>query len=81
MHCALREIVSCAGSNTEGPGKLVDSYTRPVDESFKSFLQDTPHLLRLIEELNNQGPQPPGTFIFSLGVVAPYLSIPTNKGP
>ena len=77
----LREIVSCAGANTEGLGKLVDSYTRPVDESCKSFLQDTPHLLRLIEELNQQGPQPPGTFIFSLDVVALYPSIPSNKGP
>ena len=29
----LREIVSCAGSNSEGLGKLVDSHTRPVDEA------------------------------------------------
>lgn len=77
----LREIVSCAGSNSEGLGKLVDSHTRPVDEACSSFLQDTPHLLRLIEDLNREGPQPAGTFIFSLDVVALYPSVPTSKGP
>ena len=77
----LREIVSCSGSNTEGLGKLVDSFTRPVDESCSSFLQDTPHLLRLIEQLNSVGPQPEGTFIFSLDVVALYPSVPTSRGP
>ena len=77
----LREIVSCAGSNTEGLGKIVDSYTRPVDEACPSFIQDTPHLLRLIEEINNEGPQPGGTYIFSLDVVALYPSVPTSRGP
>ena len=77
----LREIVSCSGSNTEGLGKLVDSVTRPVDEACDSFLQDTPHLLRLIEELNAAGPQPAGTIIFSLDVVALYPSVPTSRGP
>ena len=77
----LREIVSCAGSNTEGLGKLVDSYTKPADESCQSFLQDTPHLLRLIEGLNQKGPQPKGTYIFSLDVVALYPSVPTSRGP
>merc|ERR1712055_1260336 len=77
----LREIVSCSGSNTEGLGKLVDSVTRPVDEACDSFLQDTPHLLRLIEELNTAGAQPEGTFIFSLDVVALYPSVPTSRGP
>ena len=77
----LREIVSCSGSNTEGLGKLVDSVTRPVDESCNSFLQDTPHLLRLIEDLNTAGPQPEGTYIFSLDVVALYPSVPTSQGP
>ena len=77
----LREIVSCSGSNTEGLGKIVDSFTRPVDEACASFLQDTPHLLRLIEELNSAGPQPEGTFVFSLDVVALYPSVPTSQGP
>ena len=76
----LREIVSCSGSNSEGLGKLVDSFTRPVDENCASFLQDTPHLLRKIRQLNAEGPQPEGTFIFSLDVVALYPSVPTSRG-
>ena len=77
----LREIVSCCGSNVEGLGKIVDFYCRPVDESCSSFIQDTPHLLRTIEELNSKGPQPAGTWIFSLDVVALYPSVPTSRGP
>ena len=77
----LREIVSCSGSTTEGLGKLIDIFTRPVDEACDSFLEDTPHLLRLIQQLNEAGPQPQGTYIFSLDVVALYPSVPTCKGP
>ena len=77
----LREIVSCSGSNAEGLAKLVDSFTKPVDESCDSFLEDTPHLLRLIQDLNEAGPQPSGTYIFSLDVVALYPSVPSSRGP
>ena len=77
----LREIVSCSGSNVEGLGKLVDHRTRPVDESAPSFLQDTPDLLRQIELLNREGPQPAGTTLFSVDVVALYPSVPTQRAP
>jgi hypothetical protein len=76
----LREIVSCSGSNSEGLGKLVDSFTWQVDESCASFLQDTPHLLRQIRQLNTKGSQPEGTFIFSLDLVVLYPSVPTSRG-
>ena len=77
----LREIVSCSGSNVEGLGKLVDHYTRPVDEAAASYLQDTPDLLRQIKLLNQEGPQPAGTTIFSVDVVALYPSVPTERAP
>ena len=76
----LREIVSCSGSNVEGLGKLVDLYTRPVDEAALSYLQDTPDLLRQIQQLNEAGPQPAGTTLFSVDVLVLYPSVPTLKG-
>merc|ERR1719234_1559349 len=42
---------------------------------------DTPDLLRKIEELNEAGPQPVGTHLFSCDVVALYPSVPTTRGP
>jgi hypothetical protein len=77
----LREVVSCSGSNLEGPGKIVDSFLQTVDEKVPTFVRDTPHLLRMIEELNSKGPQPPGTRLYSLDIVAMYPSIPTSRAP
>jgi hypothetical protein len=77
----LREVVSCSGGNLEGPGKIVDHFLQEVDERVPTFIRDTPHLLRLIEELNAKGPQPPGTRLYSLDIVAMYPSIPTSRAP
>ena len=77
----LREIVSNSGSNCEGLGKLIDSITRPVDERASTFIMDTPDLLRKIEQLNEAGPQPIGTHLFSCDVVALYPSVRTARGP
>ena len=52
----LREVVSCSGGNLEGPGKIVDNFLQRVDEQVPTFLRDTPHLLRKIEELHSLGP-------------------------
>ena len=46
----------------------------------KSYIQDTPDLLRKIQEWNSRGPQPPGTVPVSLDITALYPSIPTKKG-
>jgi hypothetical protein len=77
----LRCVVSCCGGNLEGLGKLVDYFLRPVDEAAQSFIQDTPHLLRMIERLNSQGPQPPGTRLYTMDVIAMYPSIPSSRAP
>ena len=76
----MREIVSCSGTNTEGLGKLVDHELRPVNEAARSFIQDTPDLLRRIQAINERGPQPPGTIPISRDVVALYPSVPTDRG-
>ena len=77
----LREVVSCSGANLEGPGKIVDHFLQRVDEQVPTFIRDTPHLLRKIEELNSLGPQPSGTRLYSLDIKAMYPSIPTSRAP
>ena len=54
---------------------------RPVDQAGDSYIQDTTALLRRVQRENERGPQPKGTFVFSLDVVAMYPSIPTSRGP
>ena len=61
-------VVSCSGANLEGPGKIVDHFLQRVDEQVPTFIRDTPHLLRKIEELNQCTP-------------AMYPSIPTSRAP
>ena len=77
----LREIVSCSGSNVEGIGKIVDYYTRPVDERATSYIKDTPHILRMFHNLNIEGPQSDDVWLFVMDVINMYPSIPTSRGP
>ena len=77
----MREIVSNSGSSTEGLGKIIDFYTRPVDMGAESYLEDTPDLLRQIQGLNDAGPQDETTFLFTMDVNAMFPSIPTSRGP
>ena len=46
-----------------------------------SYVQDTPHVLRQLDEMNKVGPQRSGTFLFTMDVVDMYPSIPTARGP
>ena len=59
----------------------MEHFLRPVEQAASSFLLDTPDLLRKIQELNSQGPQPPGTRLFSLDVQNMYPSIPSSRAP
>ena len=45
-----------------------------------SYLEDTRHLLQLIEEENARGPQLPGTVPVTLDVKAMYNNVPSEQG-
>ena len=46
-----------------------------------SFIQETQELLRRVKRENLRGPQPKGTTIFSLDMVAMYRSLPMSRAP
>ena len=48
-----RPIISCSGSISENIGRFVDHHIKPLANNHPSYLQDTPHYLREIEDLNN----------------------------
>ena len=46
----------------------------------KSYIQDTPDLLRYFEEINNNKSLPQGAKPFALDIKSMYCNIPTNEG-
>ena len=64
----------------EGLGKLVDHELKQVNEKVASYIQDTPDLLRKLEEVKERGPLGDDVVPFSLDVVALYPSVPTKGG-
>ena len=45
-----------------------------------TYLEDTRHLLQLIQEENAKGPQPPGTIPVTLDIVGMYTNVPIEDG-
>ena len=74
-----REIVANSGANSEGLAKLMAAKLRPVNMKAESFLKDTPHLLRMLQTLNDDGGVGPGVIPFSMDIVAMYPSVPINQ--
>lgn len=76
----IRPIVSNSGATTEQISSFVDTHARSQVLKMKSFVEDTPHLLRLFETMNAEGPQTEGTFPVSIDVKNMYGNIP-SEGP
>jgi hypothetical protein len=74
-----RLIISGCGSITENLSLFVDHHTKDLVPLIPSYLQDTPHLLREIENLKTTG-LPQGAFPVSIDVVGLYTNIPHNEG-
>ena len=45
-----------------------------------SYVEDTRHLLEIIQEENRRGPQPPGTVPVTLDVKGMYNKVPMEQG-
>ena len=73
-----RPIVSNSGANTEMISAFVDHYSKHLVKDLKSYVQDSPHFLRILEEENQKGPQSMNTFPVTIDVTALYTSIPAK---
>ena len=79
-HCLppLRPIVSGSGCCTEKISEFLDMCVKDEVQKIESFIEDTPHLLRIFQEENLRGPQPPGAFPVTVDVKALYTNIPAE---
>ena len=73
-----RPIVSNSGSNTEMISAFVDHYSKHLVKDLKSYVQDSPDFLRIIEKENDKGPQLKNAFPVTVDVTSLYTSIPAR---
>lgn len=74
----FRPIVSGSGSLTENISKYVDHHAKPLVSDLPSFIEDTPDLLRALEELKTED-LPPNAIPVTIDVVGLYSNIPQEE--
>ena len=75
-----RPIISGSGSITENISIYVDHHKKHIATQHQSYLQDTPHILRIIEKVN-QGPKLPlNAILVTTDAIGLYLNIPQEDG-
>ena len=67
-----RPILSANKSPTEGISALIDSYIRPHVNQIKSYIKDTKHFIKVVENLDI----PENAYLVSFDIVSLYTNIP-----
>ena len=76
----VRPIISGSGAITENISVYVDHHIKDLSTKHKSYLQDTPHFLRIIDKVN-QGPKlPANALLVTSDITGLYLNIPHEDG-
>ena len=76
----LRPVVSGSGTISEGISHWVDEQAKGEVKKLPTYLEDTRHLLQLIQEENQKGPQLPGTVPVTLDITGMYTNVPVDEG-
>ena len=75
-----RPIVSGSGSITENISLYVEHHIKQIATQHVTYLQDTPHFLRIIEKLNKGSKLPKNAMIVTSDVIGAYQNIPHEDG-
>jgi hypothetical protein len=73
-----RPIISGNGSPTERISHFVDFFLQDIAKLGKSYVKDTAHFLKIIQDLNSV---PDKTILVALDVKSPYTNIPNHYTP
>ena len=76
----VRAIISGSGSVTENISLFVEHHIKDISVKHKSYLQDTPHFLRVIDKINKGKKLPPNALLVSADVTNAYHNIPQEDG-
>ena len=72
--------MSGSGSITENLGVYVEHHIKHIANKHDTYLQDTPHFLRIIEEINKGDPLPDNAMLATLDITGAYTNIPQEDG-
>ena len=76
----VRPIISGSGSITDNINIFVEHHIKEVSTKHPSYLQDTPHFLRLVHKIN-QGPKlSPNAILVTADIIGAYQNIPHDDG-
>lgn len=76
----LRPVESASGTTFENVSEFVDIHSNYLVKELPSYVEDTPDLLRQIQDMNDKGPQPTNTIPVTLDVASLYTNIPIQEG-
>ena len=76
----VRPIVSGSGSITANPSLYIDHHIKDIAKAHKTFLQDTPHFLRMIDSINKEKKLKENTVLVTWDVIGLYTNIPQDEG-
>ena len=75
-----RPIISGSGSITEGIGTYINHHIKDIGTHHDTYLQDTPHFLRIIEQINSGPNLETNVFLATLDVTGLYTNIAHEEG-
>ena len=76
----VRPIISGSGSITENISLFVEHYIQDIATNHESYLQDTPHFLRIINKVNNGPKLSENSMLVTSDVIGLYQNIPQDDG-
>ena len=76
----VRPIISGSGSITENISLYVEHHIQDIATKHQSYLQDTPHFLRVINKVNSGPKLDKNVMLVTLDVTGAYHNIPQDDG-
>ena len=74
----VRPIISGSGSITENIGVYVEHHINEIFTTHPSYLQDTPHSLRIVHKINSGTKLPKNAMVVTSDIIGAYTNIPQD---
>ena len=76
----IRPIISGLGSITENIGVYVEHHINKIPTTHPSYIQETPHILRIGNKINNEPKLPKNAKVVTSDIIGAYNNIPQDDG-
>ena len=76
----VKPIISGAGSITESIGVYVEHHINKISTTHPSYIQDTPHFLRIVNKINCGPKLSKNAMVVTSDIIGAYTNIPQDDG-